>query len=157
MRYPDRTVVRADYERPEAAADLDKIDAARVQEYALLATLLPRAPDQALLSRIARLAGDTSPLGAADADVAEAARNADAADVERKYFALFTGFGRLRLRPVAIACCSRDISRRGSGGSLPIWSERSQRSSIARSPRSPESSSISRRRPSRCRSECGAK
>jgi hypothetical protein len=154
MRYPDRTIVRADYERPEAAADLDEIDAARALEYALLATLLWRAPDQGLLSRIAGLAGDTSPLGAADADVA---RNADAADVEREYFAVFTGLGSLRLRPVAIAFCSRAISRRGSGGSLPIWSERSQRSSIARSSRSAESSSISRRRPSRCRSECGAK
>ena len=44
----------------DAAADLDEVDAARAQEYALLATLLSRAPDQALLSRIAELPGDTS-------------------------------------------------------------------------------------------------
>jgi TorA maturation chaperone TorD len=99
MRYPDRTMVRADDERPDAAADLDEIDAARAQEYALLATLLFRAPDQALLARIARLPGDGSPLGLAHAAVAEAARNADAAGVEREYFALFTGLGRGELLP----------------------------------------------------------
>jgi TorA maturation chaperone TorD len=92
-------MVRADDERPDGAPDLDEIDAARAQEYALLATLLSRAPDKTLLSRIARLRGDTSPLGAAHAAVAEAARNADAADVEREYFALFVGLGRGELLP----------------------------------------------------------
>jgi TorA maturation chaperone TorD len=98
-RDPDRTMVRADDERPDGAADPDEIDAARAQEYALLATLLSRAPDEALLSRIAQLPGDLSPLGAAHAVVAEAARNADAADVEREYFALFVGLGRGELMP----------------------------------------------------------
>jgi TorA maturation chaperone TorD len=92
-------MVRADDERPDGAADLEDIDAARAQEYALLATLLLRAPDQDLLSRIARLSGDTSPLGAAHAAIAQAARNADAAAVEREYFALFTGLGRGELLP----------------------------------------------------------
>jgi TorA maturation chaperone TorD len=92
-------MVRADDERPDGAPDPDEIDAARAQEYALLATLLSRAPDKTLLSRIARLPGDTSPLGAAHAAVAEAARNADAANVEREYFALFVGLGRAELLP----------------------------------------------------------
>jgi TorA maturation chaperone TorD len=99
MRYPDRTMVRADDERPDGAVDLDEVDAARAQEYALLATLLSRAPDRRLLSRIAQLPGDTSPLGVAHAAVADAARNADAADVEREYFALFVGLGRGELLP----------------------------------------------------------
>lgn len=99
MRYPDRTMVRADHERPAGAADLEEIDAARAREYALLATLLSRAPDQQLLSRIAQLPGDASPLGAAHAAVAEAARGIDAADVEREYFALFVGLGRGELLP----------------------------------------------------------
>src|SRR5262249_55231207 len=34
---------------------LDEVDAARAREYALLATLLARAPDQALLDQIASL------------------------------------------------------------------------------------------------------
>jgi TorA maturation chaperone TorD len=92
-------MVRADDERPDGAADLEEIDAERAQEYALLATLLCCAPDQALLSRIARLHGDASPLGAAHSALAEAARNADAVDVEREYFALFVGLGRGELLP----------------------------------------------------------
>jgi TorA maturation chaperone TorD len=92
-------MVRADDDRPGGAADLDELNVARAQEYALLATLLCRAPDQALLSRIAKLPGDTSTLGAAHAALAEAARNADAADVGREYFALFTGLGRGELLP----------------------------------------------------------
>jgi TorA maturation chaperone TorD len=99
MGYPNRTMVRADYERSDTAADLDEIDAAREQEYALLATLLSRAPDQALLARIAQLPNDTSPLGIAHAALAEAARSADAVDVEREYFALFVGLGRGELLP----------------------------------------------------------
>jgi TorA maturation chaperone TorD len=92
-------MVRADNQRPDGAADLEEIDAARAHEYALLATLLFRSPDQDLLSRIARLPGGTSPLGAAHAAVAQAARDADVADVEREYFALFTGLGRGELLP----------------------------------------------------------
>jgi TorA maturation chaperone TorD len=99
MGYPERTMVRADYERPDAAADPDEIDAARAQEYALLATLLCRAPDEALLTRIAQLPGEATPLGVAHAAMAQAARIADAADVEREYFALFVGVGRGELLP----------------------------------------------------------
>ena len=90
---------RTDYERADAAADLAEIDAARAHEYALLATLLSRAPDQVLLTRIAQLRGDTSPLGTAHAAIADAARSADAADVEREYFNLFVGLGRGELLP----------------------------------------------------------
>jgi TorA maturation chaperone TorD len=92
-------MVRADVERPDASVPLDEVDVARAQEYALLATLLSRAPDQDLLSRIARLTGDASPLGEAHAALAESARNAEAADVEREYFALFVGLGRGELLP----------------------------------------------------------
>jgi TorA maturation chaperone TorD len=99
MAHTDRTMVRADHERPDVAADLDEIEAARAQEYALLATLLSRPPDEALLARIAQLPGDMSPLGIAHAAVADAARGADAADVEREYFALFVGLGRGELLP----------------------------------------------------------
>jgi TorA maturation chaperone TorD len=92
-------MVRADDERPDGAADLDEVEAARAQEYALLATLLYCAPDRSLLSRISRLRGDVSALGAAHAALAEAARDADPADVEREYFALFVGLGRGELLP----------------------------------------------------------
>jgi len=82
-------------ERPE----LDEVDAARAREYALLATLLARAPEQALLDRIAGLRGDPSALGLAHAALAEAARQTTAERVEREYFDLFIGLGRGELLP----------------------------------------------------------
>ena len=39
----------------------DEVEAARAQEYALLAVLLARAPDTDLLTRLAALAGDLVP------------------------------------------------------------------------------------------------
>jgi TorA maturation chaperone TorD len=78
---------------------VDEIDAARAQEYALLATLLIRAPDQHLLDRLAGLRGDASPLGLAHAALAEAADRINADLVEREYFNLFIGLGRGELLP----------------------------------------------------------
>src|SRR5262249_26613143 len=74
-----RSVLRPDLygERPA----IDEIDAARAREYALLATLLARAPDQALLDRLAGLHGDASPLGLAHIALAEAARQLSAEEV----------------------------------------------------------------------------
>jgi TorA maturation chaperone TorD len=80
-------------------ADADEVDAARAQEYALLAVLLARAPDAALLARLAELRGDASPLGLAHAALAEAASRTDVTRVEREYFALFIGLGRGELLP----------------------------------------------------------
>jgi TorA maturation chaperone TorD len=82
-----------------AFGDVDDIDAARAQEYALLATLLVRAPDQHLLDRLAGLRGDASLLGLAHAALAEAAERTDADRVEREYFNLFIGLGRGELLP----------------------------------------------------------
>jgi TorA maturation chaperone TorD len=82
-------------------AQVDEVELARAQEYALLACLLARAPDQALLDRIANLPGDASPLGLAHAALAEAASGTDAARVEREYFNLFIGLGRGELMPYA--------------------------------------------------------
>jgi TorA maturation chaperone TorD len=78
---------------------IDDVDAARAQEYALLATLLAGAPDRDFLTRLTRLKGDASPLGLAHARLAQAADAADAARVEREYFNLFVGFGRGEVLP----------------------------------------------------------
>jgi TorA maturation chaperone TorD len=83
----------------DTAGDLDDVDVERSREYALLATLLARAPDDALLERLANLRGDDSLLGLAHAAVAEAASHAGAAAVEREYFDLFIGVGRGELLP----------------------------------------------------------
>src|SRR5205085_11861535 len=71
----------------------------RAQEYALLAALLVRAPDDRVLDALARLGGDASPLGAAHRALAEAASNTNATRVEREYFDLFIGVGRGELMP----------------------------------------------------------
>jgi TorA maturation chaperone TorD len=77
----------------------DDVDAARAQEYALLAVLLARAPDAGLLERIARLCGDGTPLGVAHSALAQAANEASADSVAREFFDLFIGVGRGELLP----------------------------------------------------------
>jgi TorA maturation chaperone TorD len=82
-----------------AEAEIDEIDAARAQEYALIALLLARTPDAQLLGRLAALKADPTPLGLAHAALAAAAREAEVAAVEREYFNLFIGVGRGELLP----------------------------------------------------------
>ena len=77
---------------------LDPVDAARAQEYALLAALLSSPPSNELLGEIAQLRGDATPLGRAHTALAEAASKATAG-VEREYFDLFVGLGRGELLP----------------------------------------------------------
>jgi TorA maturation chaperone TorD len=96
----DRARLRPDLFADRTPAEMvDDVDAARAQEYALLATLLGGAPDRDLLARLARLKGDASPLGVAHARLAEAADGADAARLEREYFDLFVGVGRGEVLP----------------------------------------------------------
>ena len=80
---------------------VEEIDRARAQEYALLAILLSRSPDGEMMERLALLRGDASPLGAAHADLAEAAARADEASAAREYFDLFAGLGQNLLLPYA--------------------------------------------------------
>ena len=80
-------------------APIDEIDAARAQEYALLAALLMRAPDAMLLENLATLRGDPSPLGIAHAALADAAAATTADRVSREYSDLFIGLGRGELLP----------------------------------------------------------
>src|SRR5207342_3216439 len=82
-----------------ASEGVDDLAAGRAQEYALLSALLARAPDAALLERIATIRGDASPLGLAHAALAEAASRSTAERVEREYFDLFIGLGRGELLP----------------------------------------------------------
>jgi TorA maturation chaperone TorD len=97
----DRSVLRPDLygERHPNAGEVEEVDAARAQEYTLIAALLARAPDQALLDRLATLRGDPSPLGVAHAALADAASRTTAERVEREYFNLFIGLGRGELLP----------------------------------------------------------
>ena len=83
----------------EHAGTAGEVDAARAQEYALISILLARAPDAALLQRLATLRGDASPLGLAHAALAEAVERTSVERVEREYFDLFIGLGRGELLP----------------------------------------------------------
>jgi len=69
----DRKILRPDlYQSSEETPHADDdVAAARAQEYALLATLLARAPDAKLLAKLATMRGDASPLGIAHAALAQ--------------------------------------------------------------------------------------
>ena len=92
----NRTILRPDLYGGDQASggDIDDVDAGRAQEYGLLSALLARAPDRALLERLATLRGDASPLGLAHAALAEVASRTTSERVEREYFDLFIGLGR---------------------------------------------------------------
>src|SRR5947207_3026888 len=77
----------------------DEVDVARAREYTLLARLLARAPDAALLARLSKLRGDATPLGVAHASLAQAADGAVAKKIAREFFDLFVGVGRGELLP----------------------------------------------------------
>jgi TorA maturation chaperone TorD len=79
--------------------EIDAVDAARAQEYALLAMLLMRAPNASLLASVALLVGDATPLGLAHAALAQAAGNASTEKIEREFLNLFIGLGRGELLP----------------------------------------------------------
>jgi TorA maturation chaperone TorD len=92
--------------RPDLYSDLDRtglndVDLVRARAYALLGSLLQRAPDADLLSRLAQLGGDASPLGLALIEIAAAAHAASVEDVEREFFDLFIGIGRGEVVPYA--------------------------------------------------------
>jgi len=96
----DRAILRPDlYSGKKMAGDIDEMDAARAQEYALIGALLTRAPDAQLLSNLSELRGDATPLGMAHVALAEAAAHADVTRVEREFFDLFIGLGRGELLP----------------------------------------------------------
>src|SRR3954447_764564 len=98
-----RKVLRPDlYREPRPPAkELDEIDLARAQEYALLSTLLVRAPNAALLKSLSVLRADASPLGVAHVALAQAAADGSVERIEREYFDLFIGLGRGELLPYA--------------------------------------------------------
>jgi TorA maturation chaperone TorD len=97
----DRKILRPDlygaFNGP--ASEVDETAAARAQEYALLSTLLVRAPDAQFLATLATLRGDPTPLGVAHAALAQAASETTVENVEREYFDLFIGLGRGELLP----------------------------------------------------------
>lgn len=97
----ERVVLRPDLygERKQLSGDMNELDSARAQEYALLAALLGRAPNAELMQRLSQLRGDATPLGVAHSALAQAAADTTEEKVEREYFNLFIGLGRGELLP----------------------------------------------------------
>jgi TorA maturation chaperone TorD len=79
----------------------EDIETARAEEYAFLARLFAKAPDQDFLDRIALLPEDPSTMGRVHGDLARAARRSDAAGAAREFFNLFVGVGRGEFLPFA--------------------------------------------------------
>jgi len=84
-----------------AAHQIDDIDHARAREYSLLAALLSRSPDAQMIEHLARLDGDTTPLGIAHGALSAAATGADPERIAREYFDLFIGLEHGKLLPYA--------------------------------------------------------
>ena len=80
---------------------IDEIDLARAQEYALLAALLSRRPDAQMIEHLSRLRGEATRLGNAHAALSAAAASMEPERIEREYFDLFVGLGRGELFPYA--------------------------------------------------------
>jgi TorA maturation chaperone TorD len=98
-----RAVIRPDlYEQsPMENIDLDPIEGARADEYALLGLLLWRAPGDELLRRLANLKGDATLMGMAHLRLGIAASAATTRENESEFFRLFVGLGRGELLPYA--------------------------------------------------------
>lgn len=87
--------------KSDQAPVIDEIDLLRAGEYTLLAVLLGKAPDAALLKKLAALRGDSTELGLARVTLGEAAAKTDETSATREYFDLFIGVGRGELLPYA--------------------------------------------------------
>jgi TorA maturation chaperone TorD len=96
-----RTDLRPDLYPSPPSATLDEIDAARADLYALLASLLWRAPDAAFLRRLAAPVRAEGELGTARTALAEAAASTDPRALEREHFNLFIGVAGGELFPYA--------------------------------------------------------
>jgi TorA maturation chaperone TorD len=79
----------------------DDLERNRSEHYRFLAHLLAAPPSVQMLTDIAALSGDATPLGQAYDALARTAAESDARAVEREYFELFIGVGRGELLPYA--------------------------------------------------------
>lgn len=86
---------------PGASSVIDDVDQLRARHYDLLAALLGRAPDVALLDALGEMEGGEGVLGGHLSDLSRAAATTSAQAVEREFFELFVGVGRGELLPYA--------------------------------------------------------
>jgi len=95
----DAKPIRTDECATQIHCHIDDVDIACREEYALLAALLRRAPDSALLEVLSGFRDDSTQFGATHTALARAAKEADCELLERELFELFAGVGRGKLSP----------------------------------------------------------
>lgn len=100
-RHALRSDLYPDPQAPDAAPVIPDEDIWRGQLYGLLGRALARRPDNALLTALAQLRGDGTPLGRALAQLAEQARSISLERAQDEYDALFIGLPRGELVPYA--------------------------------------------------------
>jgi TorA maturation chaperone TorD len=76
-------------------------DILRADMYAFLASVLRTEPSDALISEVAVLEGDRTPIGSACLTLAHLAKNLDNGAIRNEYVELFIGVGRGELLPFA--------------------------------------------------------
>jgi TorA maturation chaperone TorD len=76
-------------------------DILRADMYAFLASVLRTEPSDALISEVAVLEGDRTPIGSACLTLAHLAKNLDNGVIRNEYVELFIGVGRGELLPFA--------------------------------------------------------
>jgi TorA maturation chaperone TorD len=86
---------------PGASLVIDDVDQLRARHYDLLAALLGRAPDVAVLDALGEMEGGEGVLGRHLSDLSRAAATTSAQAIEREFFELFVGVGRGELLPYA--------------------------------------------------------
>ena len=86
---------------PASVAAIPEEDGLRADLYDLLAALLARPPDAALLATCAGLTGDATALGRAIAALARVAGATGPARARAEFDALFVGLGRGEVLPYA--------------------------------------------------------
>lgn len=84
---------------PTETSPADEVDLARAQFYRLIASLMRRAPDEAMLARLRGVTGDATDVGVALLALADEADRARPETVAGEFFGLFIGVGRGDLVP----------------------------------------------------------
>lgn len=100
-RHDLRPDLYPDAQASDALPEIAEEEVWRAQIYALLGRCLARRPDTALLTALAQLKGDATPIGAALAELADGARNTSLERAQDEYDMLFIGLPRGELMPYA--------------------------------------------------------
>ena len=100
-RHQLRPDIYPEHDEGAQVPDLDEVDQARAENYALVGRLLWRAPTAEDIAALSVLRGDASEIGLARLSLAGAAAAADVEALGREFFRLFVGVGRGEFLPYA--------------------------------------------------------